>query len=289
MHAGSTDPRDKIYALLGMTTDQSRDLICPEYGSEVTACTVYTKAMRLILSRRIAAQEDNIFNPLTIAGIGFERNIEDLPSWVPDWSQTKMAPIADLDYRAGSQYIPFVNFPEDDHFAISLRGFSFDKVKMISELQRLDPAWMIDEANAYLRNWFRTVEMLAKSLVQDPYPFTREPILEAFVRTALGNRSAYGANSQPSTEQCLGDYEAFYRLMDMKEEIRSFAEGTGSGRAREEFERELLDVTERASRFSSFCGHSLLQKRFCISVGGRMGSLSSVNSQVAMYLHVVHM
>ncbi|KAH7386548.1 heterokaryon incompatibility protein-domain-containing protein [Cadophora sp. MPI-SDFR-AT-0126] len=273
MHAGSTDPRDKIYALLGMTTDQSRDLICPEYGSEVTARMVYTRAMRLILSRRMAGQDENVFNPLTIAGIGFNRNIQDLPSWVPDWSQTKTAPIADIDYRAGSQYPPSIHFPQDDQFMIYLRGFSFDKVKVMSEPLLLEPELRLEIVDVYTRDWFHRVEALAKSLVQDPYPFTNEPFLEAFVRTVLGNRSSYGANSQPSTEQCLLDYAAFYELKNMKEEILAQAERGDTDEISQEFSRKLLEVTERASRFNSFTGHCLLRKRFCVSAGGRMGSV----------------
>ncbi|PVH78551.1 hypothetical protein DL98DRAFT_516723 [Cadophora sp. DSE1049] len=273
MHAGSTDPRDKFYALLGMTTDQSRDLICPEYGPEVTPRMVYTKAMRLILSRRIAEHDDNIFNPLTIAGIGCNRNIQDLPSWVPDWSQTKTAPIADTDYRAGSKYPPFIHFPEDDQFMIHLRGFRLDKIKVMSEPLLLEPEWMLETADVYSREWFKTAEALARSLVQDPYPFTNEPILEAFVRTVLGNRSSYGTNSQPSTEQCLRDYETFYKLMDMKKEVLARVERGDPDEASQEFSREFLEVTERTSRFNSFTGHCLLRKRFCVSAGGRMGSV----------------
>ncbi|KAL2065232.1 hypothetical protein VTL71DRAFT_2901 [Oculimacula yallundae] len=65
---------------------------------------------------------------------------------------------------------------------------------------------------------------LARTLAQDPYHFTQEPFLEAFIRTVLGNRTSYGTDPRPTTEQCLRDYEAFYKIDELKERLQALVE-----------------------------------------------------------------
>ena len=69
----ATDPRDKVFALLGLTTDNSQGPIMPNYNKEYTVQQVYTDAMRIIL-----ANGDNPINNLEGAGIGTQRSIPSL-------------------------------------------------------------------------------------------------------------------------------------------------------------------------------------------------------------------
>ncbi|KAG4443893.1 hypothetical protein IFR05_000659 [Cadophora sp. M221] len=273
IHAGSTDPRDKIYALLGLTVDASKDLIRPVYGPEVTPKMVYIKAMRLILSQSMKKQDGNQLHALTTAGIGFDRNLQDLPSWVPDWTRTTETKFLDPGYFAGTHYPAFVEFPTNSESTLLLNGFCFDSIKKLSEPQVLAPDLEMATADIYLREWYQTIEALAMSTVDDPYPFTQEPILEAFVRAILGNRSGYGANPRPTTEECLGLYKAFFQFLDIKDQLRANIENGNSNDSSEEFNREVMDVAERSHRFGTFSGQCLLNKRFCISAEGRMTSV----------------
>lgn len=75
----ATDPRDKVYAALGLAKDNSIDAFESDYNDANLPCLVYTKAMRYLLNQPV--------DPLSCivdAGIGLERLISDLPSWVPD-------------------------------------------------------------------------------------------------------------------------------------------------------------------------------------------------------------
>ncbi|KAK2626472.1 hypothetical protein QTJ16_003647 [Diplocarpon rosae] len=272
-HAGSTDPRDKIYALLGMTTDSSRETIYPEYGREVTPCMVYTRAMRLILSQSSEQQNDERLHTLTLAGIGFDRQVLDLPSWVPDWSQTSQPQFRDLDYWAGIKYPADAHFLPENPSVLHLRGFCFDRIKHLSEPLTVDPAWMFEAADVYLKDWFQTIETLARSAAQNPYPYTHEPILEAFVRTVIGNSGSYGKNSIPSTEQCLADYAAFCTWFEQKAEILARIGCEDVTTPATDFDRQILDMAERRSRFHRLSGIALLDKRFCVSARGRMAAV----------------
>lgn len=74
----ATDPRDKIFALLGLATDAGNPVLHPNYEAPVRE--VFTASSRYMM---IANKSLRI---LHIAGIGWSRQIKDLPSWVPDWS-----------------------------------------------------------------------------------------------------------------------------------------------------------------------------------------------------------
>ncbi|PVH80370.1 hypothetical protein DL98DRAFT_588477 [Cadophora sp. DSE1049] len=73
----ASDGRDKLFALLGMADDAEESNFQPDY--EATTPEVYVKFAAGLLTRD---HSSNMI--LHCAGIGFDRNIESLPSWVPD-------------------------------------------------------------------------------------------------------------------------------------------------------------------------------------------------------------
>ena len=74
----ATDPRDKLFALLGLATDADDPVLRPNYRAAVRE--VFTASSRYMMTINTSLRI------LHIAGIGWSRQILDLPSWVPDWS-----------------------------------------------------------------------------------------------------------------------------------------------------------------------------------------------------------
>jgi hypothetical protein len=77
---GATDPKDKIYALLGLATRATRSNIIPDYSKPVSQ--VFAEATHFLLNSK------NSLNPLSQwknrSDVPFEHS---LPSWVPNWSR----------------------------------------------------------------------------------------------------------------------------------------------------------------------------------------------------------
>ena len=82
-HCYSSDPRDKVYALLGLANDQgAHQMVSIDYSKSIDA--VYLECAQFFI------RNGNGMEMLTIAGIPQKREDTDLklslPSWVPDWS-----------------------------------------------------------------------------------------------------------------------------------------------------------------------------------------------------------
>ncbi|KAK4158746.1 heterokaryon incompatibility protein-domain-containing protein [Cladorrhinum sp. PSN259] len=92
----ATDPRDKIFGLLGVATDAPA-LIRPDYKSSVNE--VYRSFTRAAIER------EKRLEVIREAGFGHPRTSQDLelPSWVPDWSGQREGRPRGLrsHYRAG--------------------------------------------------------------------------------------------------------------------------------------------------------------------------------------------
>jgi hypothetical protein len=77
---GSSDPRDKVYALLSMATDSDALKIRPNYSPTFSDKNVYTGAVVRIIQHQ---QTMDILSGLSKHRHGIREN---LPSWVGDWS-----------------------------------------------------------------------------------------------------------------------------------------------------------------------------------------------------------
>lgn len=82
----STDPRDKIYALLGLLEEIEGGEtygITPDYNLAVEQA--YVQVAEAILKHQ---RHLNLFGAIRPSPFRMKRKGHDLPSWVPDWSDT---------------------------------------------------------------------------------------------------------------------------------------------------------------------------------------------------------
>jgi hypothetical protein len=125
----STDPRDKVYGLVGISSSrESFGLI--DYTRSVRSTYVHT-AQHLITTTQnlsficLQQNDDNIF---------------DLPSWVPDWSRRLLYPshrimglyIREPRFTASGSLVAKSSFSEDDE-ALTTAGFIIDTIHTSSQ------------------------------------------------------------------------------------------------------------------------------------------------------------
>ncbi|KAL2279168.1 hypothetical protein FJTKL_13559 [Diaporthe vaccinii] len=105
----STDPRDRIYALLGLATAKKyRDALRPDYGIKVE--DLFVEVARQLLMNKGSIQL------LHMAGIGHRHSLS-LPSWVPDWTSLPSNMIHKLNLAG--------NPAQEGHPEVYQRRFSF--------------------------------------------------------------------------------------------------------------------------------------------------------------------
>lgn len=136
----ATDGRDKVYALLGLATDESSRVLAPSYETKSTR-DVFVDTARYILNSDIP------FIILSFAGLN-DSNPHDLPSWVPDWTSHRHYSALDLPlhhcYQAlaynasGSSQSQIIVSQESDR--LILKGACIDTISVISSICNFDPA-----------------------------------------------------------------------------------------------------------------------------------------------------
>jgi hypothetical protein len=81
----ATDPRDKIYALLGLSNDFQFQDLKPAYAESLES--LFTEVATLLLASEKSKARSR-FAILSFAGIGGQRRLCNIPSWVPDWTSS---------------------------------------------------------------------------------------------------------------------------------------------------------------------------------------------------------
>jgi hypothetical protein len=126
----SGDPRDKVYALLGVAGDSvwGKRRLAPVYG-ERSAAETYTLAAIQILE-----DSDDLLLLSCAEGDSF-RTIPSLPSWVPDWSCTQALGLGITGYErySAAATIPrTLNINEWDR-CLTVKGFRLDDIVSTGE------------------------------------------------------------------------------------------------------------------------------------------------------------
>ena len=163
----ATDPRDKVFALLGLATDAGNPVLHPNYEAPVRE--VFTESSRYMM---IANKSLRI---LHIAGIGWSRQIKDLPSWVPDWSAPQRVTIfgdmADnAAYRASASLPSRVKIrPGPD--TITLEAIIIDTMHVCFPQPDVTLSWRLTDASSeeYRHSMVNWVDQLRAAVDASPH------------------------------------------------------------------------------------------------------------------------
>ena len=138
----ATDPRDKIFALLGLATDAADPVLHPNYRA--TAREVFTASSSYMMTT------NKSLRILHIAGLGWSRQILDLPSWVPDWSAPQRATVfgdmADnASYRASASLPSSAKVGPSPGF-ITLKAIFVDTMHVCLPQPDVTLSWRLTDA-----------------------------------------------------------------------------------------------------------------------------------------------
>lgn len=87
----ASDPRDRIYSLLGLASSKDRHLVKPDYNSDVVL--IYSRLVQAFV-RKYSSLDiicmAHLFN--RYASSSYRSDTGPTPSWVPDWRKTQISP-----------------------------------------------------------------------------------------------------------------------------------------------------------------------------------------------------
>jgi hypothetical protein len=191
----ATDPKDKVYGIIGLSSDfSSGTYLEPNY--EFSIGEVYASVVRAHIEK---------YDNLDILGhCGFSGRDPDLPSWVPDWRVPLAAIGYPLEktmetsdgsvqraYRASGETLSFGDHPPkikvtDKHLV--LHGFHLDVIDRLSAAADYTDPTLVDVE----KSWTPENKMAA-------YHPTGETMEKAFLRTIVAdfNSLAIGPRTRP--------------------------------------------------------------------------------------------
>ncbi|KAJ5063185.1 heterokaryon incompatibility protein-domain-containing protein [Bipolaris maydis] len=132
----ATDPRDRIFAILGFSSDSASLGIRPDY--DITCSDLYTKVARAILENSETLE--------ILYAVSGNKHVKAIPSWVPDWSvripstfgSRQLGRFCASGYL--SQSTPSFASDQYGNKLLVLTGYRVDSVALVLDCQ-WDPQW----------------------------------------------------------------------------------------------------------------------------------------------------
>lgn len=209
----ATDPRDAVYALLGLCSDASAAALKPVYAAGLSCEEAYTNVslhylldggcINLLLLAGLAYREPAMRLPSTMNHIsGF------LPSWVPDLAlQTEKRLGSWAAERERQRECRLECHVCPRRRVLSVRGRRVDTILAVSGVQlpgdlRRTPGGMgLDQVFAYLDHVYSASLKLAEKYVPDPYPTGRSRDDAHWRTLIMDHDNVNGSPAAPETRQ----------------------------------------------------------------------------------------
>ena len=267
----ASDPRDKVFALVGIANEQNAVAYTPDYTKDVLK--VYRDlAIHLIIA---GGHPDILVNCAHIT----RSHIPHLPSWAPDWSQPLLAncsPMIEPGIYNAAARTSFAGRVSEDLDELFLDGVLLNKVEVLGSAWYLD-AYQVDPVK-YLK---RTIEL--NEGVLDIFRQStryRDSYWSAFTRALVADKDRTGSRiGQRDLSEGYFTYRRYTTqvLLSMVTQQFSFREESESALA-----AEYLEVNDLDSAIS----HAASGRNFCLFDDGRVGwvpKAAEVGDRIAVF------
>ena len=174
----STDPRDKVYGILGLTSNATESAFQPDYTLPVA--DVYKQVTKFTIESRGVLD--------ILANVSFPRRIASLPSWVPDFSTSASCranlsanltiPIDFPFYKLTDSPSTRPNFSPDG-CVLYLEGHKIDTVGLLTSSLPLSPE---AESRSGLLAWSSFAALHPQSTIPAPMPLSTTSLVQSLPR-----------------------------------------------------------------------------------------------------------
>lgn len=209
----ATDKRDKVYALLGLTTDwQGRPPMEPDYNMDTSKVFLRTTIDNIHRSQSLTVLSGDLESMLN------RKRLANLSSWVMDWSlpclPQERSRVASLGmYNACGGGTGVVRLQQQNSI-LEIEGVYTDSVAVVGSVSRHT---QISDTQAVMREW----NLLSRDQEQKRkrYPISGGTYQEAFWRTLIGDQVLVDAESsqdqEPRHRRATSDDEDSFRAWHM--------------------------------------------------------------------------
>ncbi|KAK4163290.1 heterokaryon incompatibility protein-domain-containing protein [Cladorrhinum sp. PSN259] len=278
----STLPADRIYGLLALLSPEYRSAahwLQPDYSKPPDE--VFT-----IVATHLLHSDCNEI--LSLAGIGYDRNLPQLPSWVPDWTSLSVKDKWRMNFTQAShssRYSASSSVPLSHYFpsleVLSIKGHLFDTILHLSPVHtyaahhKSEFAPTQQEKAAVIRPHLISRRM-ASQHIADPYPATGQPRDEAFWRTLIGDtESSRPANAEFGKYFRLWEIMLGYQSRDDPDMESDFAAGMEDLLSENDIKAQGQEPVPMLLRQVSFWNSNRIMcstgRKFCVTKKGFMG------------------
>ena len=269
----ASDPRDKIFALVGITRRRIAPACIPDYSKGVLE--VYRNlAMHFIITEQ---NPDVLVHCAYI--VGSKSPI--LPSWVPDWSQPLYINCSPLTWPRA--YGASAGTTSRGRVSENLDKLFLDGV-LVNKVEALGGAWRVDppiDPLAASKKMIEFNELYLDMLRQSPR--YRAGYWSAFTRTLVAHKNHTGRRlGQWDPSEVYNDFRKFISKRLVGQVSRRLS---SHSRFREE-SRRLVEIRESRD-FQCAFDFAAYGRAFCMFDDGRVGwvpKAAEVGDQVAIFL-----
>ncbi|KAB2581148.1 hypothetical protein DBV05_g146 [Lasiodiplodia theobromae] len=128
LNSQATNLRDKVIALLGLTSQECRDALIPDYSKSITE--IFAEAAKYII------QSTGDLNILSINTNSSRETDPPLPSWVPDWglfATRALTLLQSFVYEASGPYSACIG-PSSEPDILEAGGIPIDRVTHVTDI-----------------------------------------------------------------------------------------------------------------------------------------------------------
>ncbi|KAH0537231.1 hypothetical protein FGG08_005973 [Glutinoglossum americanum] len=241
-----TDPKDKAFALYGLCSELKIQLPYPTY--EKNTAQIFTEVARAIITH------DDDLDVLYL--VNSPRRIEDLPSWVPDWSDSWKSEGLNLRYRYSTQFQAssskaLYSFSQDSKSLILLAKI-VDTVSGVGKpipiveeklgpqlpgiFKRTSPDWFSRSYAVWeaVQSWARLVSDSERDV--GPYGSESNDWMIAFLDTMMAHERVIDSIKQRKRERSLEE-----RVEEMRGFLSWYKSLNGQNDFKRDFEQGLLE------------------------------------------------